>query len=95
MGRGIRPKPKHIGSKFRLIREHLGLTQTEMCERLGFKMIKPNQILEYESGKREPPYPVTLKIARMARVSTDILIDDEIEFPKGFRAEASIAAKRE
>jgi hypothetical protein len=31
---------------------------------------------------REPPYPVLLKYARLARVSTDVLIDDKINLPK-------------
>lgn len=77
MGRGARPRPKHMGAKMKRIREHLGLTQAEMAERLGFKTVGHSQVSMYESGQKEPPYPVTLKIARIARISTDVLIDDK------------------
>ena len=68
--------PKHLGKKMRAIRDSLGLTQIEMCYRLGFKTILPGHISEYESGKRVPPYLVTLKYAKLAGISTDVLIDD-------------------
>ncbi len=35
----------------------------------------------YETGKREPPLPVLLKYARLAGVSTDVLIDDKLKLP--------------
>lgn len=65
----------------RAIRDSLGLTQIAMCERLGFKTILPGHISEYESGKRVPPYLVTLKYARIAGISTDVLIDDKMKLP--------------
>jgi XRE family transcriptional regulator, fatty acid utilization regulator len=82
VGRSSRPTPKYLGTKLRRIREDLGLSQAVMCERLGFPKIHPAHISAYEHGKREPPLPVLLKYARLARVSTDLLIDDKLKLPK-------------
>ena len=41
----------------------------------------PSSISEYETGKREPPLLVLLKYARLAGVSTDVLIDDKTPLP--------------
>ena len=35
----------------------------------------------YELGTREPPLTILLKYARLAGVSTDVLIDDELDLP--------------
>ncbi len=81
MGRARRPRPKRMGKKLRAIRLQLGLTQQEMCNRLGFKTIQPCAISEYEHGKREPPYLITLRYAQIAGISTDYLIDDRMKLP--------------
>lgn len=73
--------PKRLGKKLRVIRRSLGITQAEMCKRLGFKTILAGHISEYESGKRLPPYLVTLKYAKLAGVSTDFLLDDKLNLP--------------
>jgi hypothetical protein len=52
-----------------------------MCDKLGFPKIHPAHISGYETGKREPPLPVLLKYARLAGVSTDVLIDDKLKLP--------------
>ncbi|MDX6498509.1 MAG: hypothetical protein QOG23_1769 [Blastocatellia bacterium] len=38
-------------------------------------------VSQYELGTREPPLPILLKYARLAGISTDVLIDDEIGLP--------------
>ena len=81
MGRSSRPTPKHLAKKLRRVREGLGLTQAVMCNRLGFPKIHPAHISAYEQGKREPPLPVLLKYARLAGISTDMLIDDKLRLP--------------
>ena len=81
MGRSSRPTPKYLAKKLKRIREDLGLSQAVMCDRLGFKKIHPAHISGYELGKREPPLPVLLKYARLAGVSTDVLIDDKLKLP--------------
>ena len=81
MGRSSRPAPKYLAKKLAQVRERLGLTQAVMCEKLGFPKIHPAHISGYERGEREPPLPVLLKYARLARVSTDVLIDDKLKLP--------------
>ena len=79
MGRAKRLRPKHLGKKLRQIREILELSQVGMAEALDFPTVHPTNISGYESGKREPPYPVLLKYARLVGTSTDILIDDKLQ----------------
>lgn len=71
-----------MAEKLLKIREGLGLSQTEMLERLGFsdELFRSN-ISQYERGHRQPPLPVLLMYARAAGVCVDVLIDDKIELP--------------
>jgi transcriptional regulator with XRE-family HTH domain len=78
MGRAKRLRPKHLAKKLKQIRDRLGLSQVAMAEALDFPTVYPTNISGYETGKREPPYPVLLKYAKLARVSTDVLIDDKM-----------------
>ena len=82
MSRYARPRPRKLARKLRQIRTRLGLTQAEMVKRLRFKELYQGHISEYERGVREPPYPVLLKYARLVKISTDSLIDDEMSLPK-------------
>ena len=83
MGRSYRSRPKRLGGKLRLIRMSLGLTQPEMIKKLAVRdALYPASISEYERGKREPPLLVLLRYARIAGVSTDVLIDDKLDLPK-------------
>ena len=79
MGRAKRLRPKHLGKKLRQIRDILELSQVGMAEALNFPTVHPTNISGYETGKREPPYPVLLKYARLVGTSTDVLIDDKLE----------------
>jgi transcriptional regulator with XRE-family HTH domain len=81
MGRSPRTGPKHLAKKLRAIRDSMQLSQVAMCERLGFKTVLPGHISEYERGKRLPPYLVLLRYARLAGISTDVLIDDKMKLP--------------
>lgn len=84
MGRSRRPRPARLAQKLRQIRVSLGFTQQEMFERLGETKtaLYPGHIGLYESGQREPPLPVLLRYARIARVYVDMLIDDDLDLPK-------------
>ena len=75
-------RPARLPAKLLQIRETLGLSQSEMVRRLGFdtEMVAA-RISEFELGKNEPPLPVLLAYARAANVSTDVLIDDELNLP--------------
>jgi transcriptional regulator with XRE-family HTH domain len=78
MGRRARLRPKHLAEKLRQVRIGLGLSQAEMHSRLGFD-IHSSRISEYELGKNEPALPILLQYARLAGVSMDVLVDDELD----------------
>ena len=83
MGGAARIRPERLPDKLRQIRLALGLSQTEMLKRLGYEdRIAYHRISNYELGTGEPPLPVLLAYARLAGVSTDVLIDDELDLPK-------------
>jgi transcriptional regulator with XRE-family HTH domain len=77
-----RQKPERLAEKLRQIRLALGLSQDGMLERLGLadEFVR-SRISAYELGTREPPLPVLLKYARLVGISTDVLIDDEMDLP--------------
>lgn len=83
MGTSRREQPVRLALKLKQIRIGLGLTQEQMVERLkGVKSPpRPGHISEYEQGKREPSLPVLLIYAKSAGVSTDMLIDDDLDLP--------------
>ena len=74
----MREKPICLASKLRTIRQRLGLSQTEMVQRLKFKG-QYGRLSEYELGKRQPSVSTLLLYARAANVSIESLVDDEIE----------------
>lgn len=82
MGTKPRAKPERLGEKLRQIRLALGLSQAEMWKHLGVEdLIVSKQISVYELGKREPSLVILLQYARAANISTDVLIDDELDLP--------------
>ena len=82
MGTATRPKPARLAEKLLRIREALGLSQSELLRRLELdEELFRSSVSAYERGKREPPYPVLLRYARVAGVCTDTLIDDKLDLP--------------
>ena len=81
MARGARLKPARLAEKLIQIRTMLGLSQNELIRKLGVDLTQ-NRISEYETGKGEPPLPILLRYARLVGVSTDLLIDDELDLPE-------------
>ena len=75
-----RSKPQRLAAKLLAIRKHLGLSQTKMA-----KLLKPDhadyRISEYEIGRREPNLMLLLQYARLANVSVESLIDDNLDLP--------------
>jgi transcriptional regulator with XRE-family HTH domain len=80
MGGKARPKPARLAEKLLQIRNLLGLSQNEMIKRLGVDLSQ-NRISDYELDRGEPPLPLLLLYARAVDVSTDVLIDDELDLP--------------
>lgn len=80
MGTKSRPKPKFLADKLKRIRLSRGLSQNEIIEELGVdENIVRSTISAFERGVREPSYLVLLKYARLAGISTDVLIDDALD----------------
>ena len=71
-----RPSPKKLAGKLKKLRESLGLSQGEIATRIGVK--DRASISGYERGEREPPLPVLLAYAKVAGVSVESLIDDDL-----------------
>jgi len=84
MGRNRRPQPLHLASKLLEIRTRLELSQVQMAERLTSKKspVHPGNVSEYELGKREPSLLTLLKYAKLAGVTMETLVDDEMELPR-------------
>ena len=82
MGKRARMRQERLAEKLLQIRLALGLSQSEVLRRLGFEeVLDYKRISEYELGKNEPPLAVLLEYARLAGVSTDVLIDDKLDLP--------------
>jgi transcriptional regulator with XRE-family HTH domain len=81
MGRKSRPIPTHLGGKLKIIRERLGLSQSQMMA-----LVKPAEtkehrsiISEYEKGRAAPDLATLLAYARAGKVLLDVLVDDSLE----------------
>jgi transcriptional regulator with XRE-family HTH domain len=82
MGKKPRPRPKRLAEKLLQIRNAFGLSQSEMFWRLDIeKLTEKKRVSDFETGRSEPPLPVLLCYARLAGISTDVLIDDALNLP--------------
>lgn len=78
-----RPRPDRLAEKLLQIRIGLGLSQTQMLERLGFAdSMHYGRISEYEQDKREPTLMTLLAYARAASVHLEDIVDDNFELPR-------------
>ena len=83
MGREQRQRPKYMAKRLRLIRDKLGLSQNDLIARMHLTdTLYQDYISAYERGIRESPLPVLLRYAKIAGVSTDVLIDDTLKLPE-------------
>lgn len=83
MGSRRRPQPLNLPAKLFYIRQYLDLSQEQMARRLETKRspVYPTHVSEFERGLREPSLLVLLQYARLSSVSTDVLIDDDLDLP--------------
>jgi transcriptional regulator with XRE-family HTH domain len=83
MGSRRRPQPLRLPAKLLRIRQSLDLSQEQMAGRLRTERspVYPTHISEFERGLREPSLLVLLQYARLIGVSTDTLIDDDLDLP--------------
>ena len=79
-------QPKRLAEKLLKIREKLGLSQTGMADVLEKQGVKAYRgyVARYELGERIPGVLTIKAYAKLAHISTDVLIDDERDLPKGF-----------
>ncbi len=82
MGHAPREKVRNLPKKLLLIRKHLRLSQNELVRSLDFEgRLTREDISKFERGVREPSLITLLKYARAVAISTDVLIDDEVQLP--------------
>lgn len=84
MGRKSQENPKRIAEKVRDIRLKLELTQEAMFNALTEQDVKIHvgYISLYEISERVPGLLIILAYARIAGISTDVLIDDKLDLPE-------------
>ena len=80
MGRSSRKKPMRLGEKLLAIRKHLEMSQTQMARALELT-VHYSAVSNYELGTREPDMPTVLRYARLAGISTDVILDDQMNLP--------------
>ena len=80
MGRSRRGRPKDLPRKLLLLRQRLGMSQSEIAEALKLN-VHYSAVSNYEKGSREPDLLILLRYARLAKVSVESLIDDKMNLP--------------
>ena len=90
MGQKRRTQPEKLKIKLKTIRVKMEVSQQRMTELLQHyapnEVIVPGHISDFENGKREPSLPVLLAYSKLTGISTDVLIDDELDLPKRIKA---------
>jgi len=90
MGRKAQRRPKHLGEKLETIRKRLGITQAKMAELLrehgAEDTTHSGYVAEFETGKRIPSVFTLLAYSKMADISINMLVDDELDLPKRLAA---------
>jgi len=81
MGQKQRPRPARLAEKLLQIRLELDLTQEQMADRLKHvpSPPQPGLISRIEQGKREPSLILLLEISRLAGVTMEQLVDDNLD----------------
>ena len=65
---------KHRMNRMQKLREKMGLSQTEVANKLS---LRPSTYWDYEKSEREPRYEILIKIADFFDVSLDYLLERE------------------
>ena len=87
MGHKARRKPAKLAKKLVRIRKELGLSQSGMVRQLGLAdEIRQSHISAFELGTREPSLIVLLRYSRVAGVTMETLVDDNLKLPTRLRA---------
>jgi transcriptional regulator with XRE-family HTH domain len=81
MGRVRRNKPLKLSEKLLAIRKRLQMSQTEMARALELK-VHYSAVSNFELGTREPDLLIVLRYARLAGISVEMIIDDQMNLPE-------------
>ena len=81
MGRARRIKPARLGEKLLAVRKRLQMSQTEMARALELK-VHYSAVSNLELGTREPDLLIVLRYARLAGISMETIVDDQIDLPE-------------
>jgi transcriptional regulator with XRE-family HTH domain len=82
MGRSPRERPRRLGAKLLRIRQALEFSQPQMLTALKLnEKVFSSAVSGYELGTREPSLLVLLRYARLAGVTMDVLVDDDLNLP--------------
>jgi transcriptional regulator with XRE-family HTH domain len=81
MGRSRQNKPRRLGEKLFAVRKRLQMSQTEMANALNLQ-VHYSAISNFELGTREPDLIVVLHYARLAGLTVEMLIDDQLNLPE-------------
>ena len=88
-------KSTRLSRKLKLIRAGLGLSQSEILDRLGFsESLFRSNISQYERGARVPSPKVLLQYSRLAEVDLAVLIDDDMDLPARFTPLRKVSRKK-
>jgi transcriptional regulator with XRE-family HTH domain len=94
MGRTRRPQPEGLKHKLTTIRKAFDWTMDQMAAELksagAEESLHSGYIADYESGRREPSLLVLLRYARLVEISTDVLIDDQLDLPDRLRNKVTV-----
>ncbi len=69
---------QRFGEKLRALRESHGLSYRQLASVLG---VDHSHIAGIENGRHNPSAKFVLRIAKYFNVSTDLLMDDELNLP--------------
>ena len=76
-------RPARLAEKLLHIRLTLKLSQSDLLKQLGLEEeISYNRISDYELNKFDPPLPVLVEYARVARVHLEDIADDRVDLPQ-------------
>lgn len=77
-------RPKRLAEKLLHIRNALHHTQSGLHKALGIEEeeIQSARISDYETNKFDPPLPVLVEYARLARVHMEDIADDRVDLPE-------------
>ncbi len=83
MGRKTKPQPEKLAAKLKQVRNMLDLGQAPLAGALTCEQspVLPSHVSAFELGKRQPSLITIVRYARLAGISTDALIDDDMELP--------------